>query len=363
MQRISLHNLKPGMVVARNIYSADGQLMLCADVTLTAAYIKRLLQLEIASVYIKHASFPDLEMPEILREETRVQTTKNIKKVFENVQICNKLELSALQPTIQTIVAEITRNRNAMIHLTDVRLYDDYTFAHSVNVCALATMIAVTRDYTPARLGELALGALLHDIGKTLVPLNILNKPGKLSDDEFMIMRTHSEAGFELLRKSCAEMSVVPMHVAYQHQERYDGKGYPRGLKEGQIHEYARIVAIADVYDALTSDRPYRKAMLPHQAYEILLASSGTHFDSELLQSFLNHVAIYPVGSTVQLNTGEFGVVTSVPSGLPFLPVIQLIADANKQKLTAGQQLKLAECPGRCIRRVLTEEDVLSLLS
>lgn len=363
MQRISLHNLKPGMIVARNIYSADGQLMLCADVTLTVAYIKRLQQLEIASIYIKHAGLPDLEIPEILQEETRVQTIKTIKKVFDHVQVSNKLELSVLQPTIQTIVAEIIQNRNAMIHLTDIRLYDDYTFAHSVNVCALATMIAVTRDYNQARLEELALGALLHDIGKTLIPLNVLNKPGKLSDDEFTIMRSHSEAGFELLRKSCAEMSVVPMHVAYQHQERFDGKGYPRGLHDCQIHEYARIVAIADVYDALTSDRPYRKAMPPHQAYEILQASSGTHFDGEILQSFLTHIAVYPVGCTVQLNTGDFGVVTGVPPGFPFQPDIKLIADSNKQILPDGIQLKLTDCPAHCVSRVLTEEEILTLFS
>jgi putative nucleotidyltransferase with HDIG domain len=363
MQRISTYNLQPGMTVAQNVYSADGQLLLCAGVVLTAAYIRRLNQLEIASIYIKIANFPEVEAPEILREQTRVQTIKNIQKIFQNIQITNKLDIAAIQPTIQTIVAEIIQNRNTMIHLTDIRLYDDYTFAHSVNVCALATMIAVTLDYSPNRLEELALGALLHDIGKTLIPLDVLNKPGKLTDEEFEIMRSHSEAGFELLRKSCAEMSVVPMHVAYQHQEKFDGNGYPRGLREHEIHEYARIVAIADVYDALTSDRPYRKAMLPHQAYEILLASSGTHFDGDILKSFLNHIAVYPVGCTVQLNTGEFGVVVHVPQGLPFKPVVSLIADRDKQRLEPGTVLDLVQCPTTFICKVLDEDEVLEFFS
>lgn len=363
MQRISTYNLKPGMIVAQNVYSADGQLMLCAGVALTASYIRRLNQLEIASIYVKNESLPDIEIPEILREQTRVQTIKNIKKVFENIQVVNKLDVAALQPTIQIIVSEIVHNRNTMIHLTDIRLYDDYTFAHSVNVCALATMIAVTLGYSQHRLEELALGALLHDIGKTLIPLDVLNKPGKLSDEELNIMRSHSEAGFELLRKSCSEMSVVPMHVAYQHQEKFDGNGYPRGLREHEIHEYARIVAIADVYDALTSDRPYRKAMLPHQAYEILLASAGSHFDGEILKSFVNHIAVYPVGCTVQLNTGEFGIVKSVPEGLPFKPVIHLIAGSNKRKFKHSKELELVKHPTTFICKVLDEEEVLDFFN
>ncbi|MEG6586543.1 HD-GYP domain-containing protein [Dendrosporobacter sp. 1207_IL3150] len=363
MQRISTNNLRPGMIVAKNIYSADGQLLLCAGVALTAAYIRRLHQLDIPSIYIKAENFPDIEIPELLCEQTRVQAVKNIQKAFENVRLSHKVDVEAVQPVVKSIVAEIIKNRSAMIHLTDIRLYDDYTFAHSVNVCALATMIAVTRGYSQTRIEELALGALLHDIGKTVIPLDVLNKPGKLDGDELTVMQSHSEVGFELLRKSCADMSVVPMHVAYQHQEKFDGSGYPRGLASYDIHEYARIVAIADVYDALTSDRPYRKAMLPHQAYDILLKSAGTHFDSDILKSFIYHIAVYPVGSTVQLSTGDFGVVISVPEGLPFKPAVKLIADRNKASIHNGEIIELEHCSNKFVYKVLDESEVLTLCS
>jgi HD-GYP domain-containing protein (c-di-GMP phosphodiesterase class II) len=189
--------------------------------------------------------------------------------------------------------------------------------------------------YTEVKLQELATGALLHDIGKTKIEPALINKRAALNEEEKVVMRSHAMLGFDLLRNCQGTMTLPAIHIALQHHEQYNGDGYPRGLSNGEIHEYSRIVAIADVYDAITSDRPYRKAMLPHEAYELMLVKGSQHFDPMILPIFLQRIAIYPVGTVVRLNTGDIGVVLSVPPEMPLRPTLRLILD-KKRRLYPG---------------------------
>ena len=362
MQKISLANLQPGMVVAKNIYDADANLLLSKDIVLTERYIKRLQTMSLAAIYIATKDpHNNIIYPEdILREQTRLKAIKSVGETFQKCLCKKKLDVDAVNEVTSDIIDEIMQSKTRMIQLTNIMSFDEYTFAHSVNVCAISTLLGVISGYSPKRLNELALGAILHDIGKIKVPLPILNKKGKLTDEEMDVMRKHSEFGFDLLR-STSHLSVVPMHVAFQHHENFNGTGYPRGLKQSRIHEYARIVAIADVYDAITTDRPYQKARTPHQAYEIMLADSGNKFDTSLLEVFFENLAIFPVGSFVLLNNNFYAMVIEVPEGLSFTPIIKVIAKPNKSFLKEDLYIDLKEYASIYITRNLSEEEILSL--
>jgi len=369
MQKISTKNLKVGMKIAKSIYDADGQLLLSKGMLLTDIYIKRLEELQIISVYIErnmphlkiHYSNNSMSNDDINGEKIRISAIKNLSTAFDKCQLTGSLDTEVILNTTQDIVNSILSNPSYIVQATDIRKYDDYTFAHSVNVCALSTMLGILCQYTRSQLDELALGALLHDIGKIKISLDILNKPGQLDTNEFEIMKTHSEVGFELLRKT-TQLSVVPMHVAFEHHEKYDGSGYPRGLAANDIHKYARIVAIADVYDALTSDRVYKDACLPHIAYQIMMEEGDKHFDATLLKLFFDNVAVYPIGTAVQLTTGEYAIVTDIQKGFTLRPTLQLIANSKKKLIKSKAPLNLYKNNNTSINRVLDEDELTELL-
>lgn len=342
MQRILVSQLEIGMVTARHVFSADGRMLLAADQNITEAYIRRLQELGVGAVYVKNPFVEDVEIPLVLREATRMESLQSIKRGFEVLRSeRTDLPFEELRMVARKIVGEIIRNRQAMIHITEIRAHDDYTFAHSVDVCSTAVLIASNLGYVEARLNEMAVGALLHDVGKIQVDPALLNKPERLTDDEMILMRAHALNGFEILRKESNIFSVPSMQICLQHHEKHDGSGYPRALKSDEIHEFAKIVSIADVYDAVTSDRPYRKAFLPHEAYELMSAEMGRHFDPGILPAFLNRIAVYPLGTVVRLNTGDLGMVSLVEPGMQTRPVIRLIMDKHRRLYPKGSELDM----------------------
>lgn len=367
MQKIAAVHLQPGMAVARNIYSTDGVLLLSADTVLNPAHIERLQQFDLTSIYIKNpltdrVTTNDLfdTIPEVVREETRVQAVQVVHSAFQNFSTSRKLDTQPFQETAEFLISEIIQNRGAMIHLTDLRARDGYTFGHSVNVCVLSTLTGLQLGYNMAQLRELALGALLHDTGKMLIPKDILVKPGPLTTDERKVMEQHPDFGFDILRRQ-SEIPLVSAHIAFQHHEKFDGTGYTRNLGGADIHEYARIVAIADVYDAITSDRPYKEGNMPYEAYEIMMALANTHFDPNILRLFLNQIAIYPLGSIVRLNTGEIALVIKVIPGLQTRPTLRIILDENGRQLTQEREIDLTKELTLFIDKICSPEEVLQL--
>lgn len=363
MQKISTYKLRPGMVAALNIYNVNGNKLLSKGTVLSKKYIQRLTDLAISGVYVSvgNPSF-DFDAPEdILDESIRIEATKKIYQTFQKCQLTGILDIEGLSSTTNAIIDNLLHKKTNLIQMMEIRKYDTYTFAHSVNVCTLATMIGILKNYSKKRLYELSIGALLHDIGKIKIPTQILNKRGRLTSDEFEIMKQHSELGFFLLRKNKA-LSIVPMHVAFQHHEKYDGQGYPRRLKQKAIHEYARIVAIADVYDALTADRSYKSAVPPYEAYKIMVKESGIHFDPDLLELFFEHVAVFPIGTTVKLMDGSFGIVTEVALGKVFTPKVKLITTKDGDAMQKPTIIDLSCNPRLYIEKTLNEAEVFDLM-
>lgn len=361
MQKISLANLQPGMVVGRPIFSSDGVLLLNTGTVLTEDFITRLIKIGLGSIYIKNSLLDDIEVPEVIREETRQKAVSLMQTSFDNLKKTASINVEQFEQAAKSIVDEVITNRQALIHLTDIRTYDNYTFGHSVNVCVLSTVTGLQLGYTPAQLQTLALGALLHDVGKAFVPIEILNKPGRLTEDEMAEMRKHSEKGFDVLRKQIDQIPLLAAHIAFQHHEKQNGQGYPRGLDGDHIHEFAKIASIADVYDAITADRPYRGRMPAHDAYELIVALSDIQFDPDILTTFLGNIAIYPIGSFITLNTGEIAVVTDVLPKLPTRPIVKVITDAECQRLAQPYELDLTQKLTILVNSVLSEKEILDL--
>ena len=314
MRLISTVNCRPGMEIAKPIFTDLGTILIGVGVSLTDRMIVGLMGRNIPHLYIKDKATDDLEIIDDVPMELRIEATTAIHETFSQLQSGNNKRLKAinqsnvnkLQKVFKDLIQELRVNKNAMSLLTSVLIHDNYIFSHSVNVTIYSLAMAVKLGYNEKQLNEIALGGVLHDIGKSNIPLDVLNKKQKLSEEEFTLIKKHAEYGFEILRRM-PSISLLSAHCAYQHHEKLDGSGYPRGLKGEEIHPYAKIMAVADVFDALTSKRAYRNAMLPHEAMEILFTGANTHFESEIIQTFRQSVATYPIGVTVKLNWGNSG--------------------------------------------------------
>ncbi len=361
VRRIPIEQLKPGMVIAKAIYNSDGGILLHSGIKLTETFINRLSSLSIVSVYIKDSLFDDSRYQDVISEETRLATIVAVKASFSNLENERRMNMGMVQAMVDNILDELLENPHVLVNLSDIRLFDDYTFAHSVNVCVLALLTAIVLGYDKVRLKELGIGALLHDIGKTRIDKEILNKPDDLSKEEFEEIKRHTEYGFEILRQY-PDVSLLASHIALQHHERWDGFGYPRALSGENIHEYARITAVADVYDALLADRPYRPSYTINQAITIIKRMSVIYLDERCVNALVANVAVYPLGSIVQLNTGDYGVIIDVNQDTPTRPVIKVFCDKHGRRLAQNHEIDLSKLSTIIVFKILGQEEIERLL-
>jgi len=280
----------------------------------------------------------ELKQARIVHKRARNQ----LDSMFNDVRMGKNLDVSGAKEVVSGMVDSIVRNPDAQLWLSNLRKRDEYTAIHSLNVCIFALTFARYLGFTTEEMNELGVGALLHDIGKMRVPLEILNKEGKLTDEERTIVREHAQHGYDILKNSPG-LPASTIEVVYTHHERKKGTGYPRGLVESQIHLFSRMVAIVDVYDAITSDRVYHHGMNTLDALKNMFKWRENDLDSELVESFIQCLGIYPIGSLVELNTGEVGIVLSVSQGRKLLPIVMLVCDKDKKVVTPPRILDLSK--------------------
>lgn len=355
MRRLSLLSLAPGMKVARTVYNKNGHALLKSGTVLTGRFIERLAILGIRSLYVEDGLIPDIEVNDVIQEETRARAVSLVKNLIGDERIDPKsvIKRSAIlskdiMATVSEIIDQLLENSKTVVNLVDIRSYDEYTFAHSVNVCVLALMTGISLGFEKKRLNALAMGTIMHDVGKILVPQELLNKPAALTTEEFEELKKHCVYGNRLL-KSTNILGAMAASVALQHHERYNGQGYPRGLAGNEIHEFSRIAGIADTYDAITVDRVYRKAIHPKDAWELVERSGGTHFDTDITSVFLSHIAAYPVGTIVRLNSNEVGAVIDNIKGCSNLPRVRILFDPSGCFVPGNKEIWLGDHPDICI--------------
>jgi putative nucleotidyltransferase with HDIG domain len=268
-----------------------------------------------------------------------------IQQAMEDVRMGRALNIEAVSEVVGSMADSILRSPDALISLTRLKQFDEYTFFHSVNTSALALSVGRHLGYARTQLLQLGTGMLLHDIGKTKIPVEILNKPGRYRDDEFEIMRQHVLRGAEILSNTTG-LTDMFLKPALEHHERVDGTGYPHQRSKVDISEFGLIASIVDIYDAVTSDRCYHKGKTPHDTLQLLyqLGTQG-HVDGALVQQFVQVVGVYPVGSCVLLNTGETGIVKQFNHHAPIRPLVVLIKDEAGHRRSTPVDLDLAAQP------------------
>jgi len=239
---------------------------------------------------------------------TRTAVGKALKGVMESVALGGSMDRAKLDVAGKLIAQSVFRNADAMVGLTRIKEHDPYTATHCVNVCVLVLAIAHAEGISESEAEMLATAALLHDIGKTRVPLEVLNKPGRFEPYELAEMRKHTVYGEDVL-KDMPRMTDEILYIATQHHEMFNGSGYPHKLSGEQIHRFGQMTAVADVYDALTSARVYKPALPPNFALGRIYGNRDAEFRSDVVDLFVKSLGLYPVGSLVVLNTGEIGVV------------------------------------------------------
>lgn len=273
--------------------------------------------------------------------ETHKRTRTQIDTMFDDVRMGRNIDVGGAKEVVSDMVDSIVRNPDAMQWLTNLRKRDEYTAIHSLNVCIFALTFGRYLGLTTEELNELGLGALMHDIGKMRVPLEILNKKGQLTDEEYALVREHATNGYEILKKTKDLPESIAI-VALSHHERKSGEGYPHGLKEDEIHLYARVVSIVDIYDAITSDRVYHHGMNTLDALKNMFEWRENDLDSELVERFIQCLGIYPIGSLVELNSEEVGIVISAGQGRRLTPMIMLVRDAKKNAMMPPKLIDLS---------------------
>lgn len=262
--------------------------------------------------------------------EIRSNVTNVVKSIFHDARMGKAIGVKAVKEQVGDIVDSVFRNKDALLCLTNLKDYDDYTFIHCVNISILAVSFGRHIGMSKVQLENIGFGGILHDIGKTMIPESLLNKPGKYTEPEYEIMKRHVSLGGEILRKH-DNIPEEAMLVSLQHHERFNGTGYPYGLSGRQISVEGQIASIADVYDALTCERSYHKAASCHTTVRRLYEWGDTQFDKALVEKFVQCIGIYPYNSLVELNTGQCGLVISVNHQNLLRPQVRIILDSDKK--------------------------------
>ncbi|GAA6118517.1 HD-GYP domain-containing protein [Acidovorax sp. FG27] len=282
------------------------------------------------------------------------QSREAVFSMFNEARMGRAVDTIGVQNLVDEISDSVNRHPSALISLARLKTADDYTYMHSVAVCALMVALARQLELDEAATRDAGLAGLLHDLGKAGIPLAVLNKPGKLTDEEFTVVRGHPDKGHAMLREAGGVSDAV-LDACLHHHEKMDGTGYPHRLHGEEISVIARMAAICDVYDAITSDRPYKRGWDPAESLRRMAEWSGSHFDKRLFQAFVKSIGIYPVGSLVRLTSGRIGVVVEQSPQSLTTPIVKVFFSTRSDLRIPPERVSLA-APG-CTEKIVARED------
>lgn len=332
----SLNELKEDCYLARDIYSLDGRILLLKrGAKLDAEYRDRLLNQGFQSIFISDEYTSDIAPQEIIPLNLRFQANSIVHEFLNKEDLLqNRVKMADLRAIARDLVVEIRGlSKEVLLDFPEIKTYSDYVYLHSVNIATLGLLVGRDVGLGESELEDFAIGALLHDIGKLKVPQELLSRAGPLTEDEFEKIKEHSRIGFELLYER-SHIQPRSYAVALQHHESFDGNGYPAGRRGEEIHKFSRIAKVVDIFDALTSDRPYKKCWSFLSTLVYLTKNIPGKFDPVILKAFLKRVPPLPTGSMVKLSTGEIGTVSQNYYNHITLPSVRIIRDSEGKDIS-----------------------------
>ena len=330
---------------------------------------------KLSDIIKEDAETKALDKPGLLSEVSKTKNSRGslpeIKKIYDEIILITKAIMNGIKEgkTIEgkeivdlaeIIVYRLQAHDNAMLYFINLYTFylekEDYLYVHSVNTTILATRIALALGFEERELVDLSVASLLHDIGMLKISPEIIHKTSKLSEEELYELRRHPIYGAEIL-KDIEDLPKSTSEVVYQHHEREDGSGYPDGKKADEISEYAKILAIADVYEAATHLRPYRKdKTIPYDGVKMIVREAKSSFNAQFVKVFLKFITPYPLGSYVLLNSNEIGRVVKVDINHPLSPVVEIFFNSKGQPPEKPVRIDLAQSPAVCIEKAIDED-------
>ncbi len=333
MRIISIFNLHPGMKLGRHIYGPNGEVLLRDQTELTGGYIRKLSSLGYTRLYIDDELSSDIETVQIVDDRLKRETVYEVKSLYDEIAGNPqhlRVNWNHLEAQLSDILDQMLEQDTLIYNMMDLKTFDNFTFSHCVSVAFLAIATGLELGMTRTELHSLAMGALMHDVGKMFIPFEIINKPEQLSEAEYAQMTQHPKLGYDYL-KSTKHFPALACEAVYEHHERMDGVGYPRGLKDEEISEFGKLYAICDSFDAITSDRPYRKAWSPNEAMEYVMGNGNVRFDPDIAASFLKRIVPYPVGTIIKLSNNCTAIVVADNREVIARPVVRIFKEEDRR--------------------------------
>jgi HD-GYP domain-containing protein (c-di-GMP phosphodiesterase class II) len=314
------------------------------------------VQAELDKVQSERRNLTEVSTAAEIEQATRIcfQSRRAVISMFEEARMGRAVDTGGAQKLVEEITDSVARNPGALISLARLKTADDYTYMHSVAVCAMMVALSKQLGLDEEHTRSAGLAGLMHDLGKAAMPMEILNKPGKLSAAEFSIIKTHPEEGYRMLL-SASKANAMVLDVCLHHHEKTNGSGYPKGLKDEAISLYAKMGAVCDVYDAITSNRPYKTGWDPAESLRKMAEWANGHFDGKVFQAFVKSLGIYPIGSLVRLSSGRLGVVVEQTGKSLTMPTVKVFF-STKSNMRIVPELVDLSVPGAS-EKISSRED------
>lgn len=313
MRYVTLEDAEPGMRLEYGLLDSVGRTLIGSGCEITNEYIEKL----------KLYGFDGIYISDELSDGIKLEPIISVKLRTKGLECVRRMDIDGCKSVATEVVAQILEKGSLSLDMTDLRSFDDYTYAHSVNVAILACVVGIGMKMQEEDLRTLVIAGLLHDLGKLSIPSEILNKPGRLSMEEYELMKSHAKLSYEFIKERWDLSAYIKNAVLYHH-ENVDGSGYPEGITDEELTDFAKILHVADVYDALISKRPYKDGYSPYEACEYLMGGCGIMFDREVVSTLLKYVPLYPKGTTVNLSDGRKGIIFENSGDHNLRPLIKL---------------------------------------
>lgn len=346
-----VRKLQVNDVVAKDILNGEGKTLIKQGIKITRQSINFLRENLILYIYIEDEALNDIQTDPIL-DNLKQKTLAKLPRIFGSIYTGNYTDARQNLESVDELINHIFEKKWVNTNMYEIKTYDNYTYIHCLDTAIMVAFIGLEMKYEKSKLRDLCIAAILHDIGKIKIPNNILNKKSKLTDEEFALIKMHSVYGKEILEEVpfCTEAIIQGV---YQHHERIDGKGYPTGTYDDEIGEFAKIISICDVFTAVSANRSYRQRFSPNDAYELILAGSGTKFDEGMVQKFRDVFFIYPLGACVKLTNGVEGYVVRQNKFFADRPVVRIIYDVKTQQKVDIYEINLLEHPNIAVESII----------